>query len=412
MTEPSPDPEGSSLLRRPAVLRFLSARAFSTVAFQVTAVVVGWQVYAITSSTLALGLVGLTQFVPMILLTVVAGHVADRFDRRLVVRLCQLAQGGAAALLAIGSAGGWLSVHAIFAAVALLGAARTFESPTVSALLPGVVPLSLLPPALALSSSAMQTATIVGPALGGLLYVWGPAEAYGIVAMLFLTASLLIGGIAIVRVPPPREPVSLTSLFSGFAYIRDHKIVLGAISLDLFAVLLGGATALLPVYARDILHTGSVGLGTLRAAPAVGALLTALVLARRPLRQRVGRRMLVAVVIFGVATIVFGLSTWFPLSLAALAVLGASDVISVVVRGSLVQLETPDTMRGRVSAVSSMFIGTSNQLGEFESGTTAWLFGTVPAVVLGGVGTIVVALLWSRLFPGLRDADTFTVPKS
>ena len=287
----------------------------------------------------------------------------------------------------------------------MIGAARTFESPTVSALLPGVVPAASLPSAFALSASAIQTATILGPALGGALYIAGPTLAYGAIAVVFGLASLLVGGIRLERAPPAREPPSLASLLSGFTYIRDHSIVLGAISLDLFAVLLGGATALLPVYARDILHTTPVGLGVLRAAPAVGALLTSVVLARRPLTHRAGHKMFLAVGLFGLATVAFGLSTSFPLSLVALAVLGAADVLSMVVRSSLVQLQTPDAMRGRVSAVNSMFVGTSNQLGEFESGLTASLFGTVPAVVAGGLGTILVAVLWSRLFPALRAVD-------
>ena len=350
------------------------------------------------------------QFLPMIALTIPAGHVADRYDRRIVVRICQGVEGCAAAFLALGTFEGWLDTTAIFGAVAVIGAARCFESPTVSALLPGVVAPERLPAALALSASAMQSATIIGPALGGALYIAGSGWAYAVIAALFWLASLLVGGIAIARVPPLREPVSLASLFSGFAYIRDHPMVLGAISLDLFAVLFGGATALLPVYAQDILHTSPIGLGMLRGAPAVGALLTSLVLARHPLQRHAGLKMFVAVGVFGAATILFGLSRWFPLSLAALLVLGASDVVSVVVRSSLVQIATPDAMRGRVSAVSSMFIGTSNQLGEFESGTTATLFGTVPAVVLGGFGTIVVALLWSRLFPSLRRVQNLGAP--
>ena len=401
----------TALLRQPAFLRFLTARAFSTVAFQVLAVVVGWQVYAMTGSTLQLGLVGLMQFTPMILLTIPAGHVADRFDRRVVVGVCQGVEAVVAALLAGGSLEGWLSVHWIFVAVAVVGGARTFESPTMSALLPGVVALPRLPTALALASSVLQSATILGPALGGFLYVLGPASAYGTVMLLFLVASLLSGGIALTRVPPRREPVSMTSLFSGFVFIRDHPIVLGAISLDLFAVLFGGATALLPVYARDILHTGPVGLGLLRAAPATGAVLTSLFLARRPLRNNVGRTMFGAVAVFGLSTIVFGVSTLLPVSLAALVVLGASDVVSVLIRGTLVQLGTPDAMRGRVSAVNSMFIGTSNQLGEFESGFTASLLGTVPAVIVGGVGTILVALIWSRLFVSLREVDKLAAPE-
>ena len=393
------------LLRQPAFLRFWLARTLSTGAFQVTAVVVGWQIFSLTGSALQLGLIGLMQFIPMIFLTIPAGHVADRYDRRTTVRFCQAVEALAAAGLAVGSAAGWLGAHGIFAAVALVGAARTFESPTVAALLPGVVPAGSLPSAFALSASAIQTATIVGPAIGGALYIAGPPFAYAAIAALFACASLLVGGIRLHHAPPEREPPTLRSLLSGFTYIRDHSIVLGAISLDLFAVLLGGATALLPVYARDILHTTPIGLGVLRAAPAAGALLTSFLLARRPLRSRAGVKMFGAVALFGFGTIVFGLSTSFPLSLLALAVLGASDVLSVVVRSSLVQLQTPDAMRGRVSAVNSLFVGTSNQLGEFESGLTATLFGTVPAVVIGGVGTVVVAVLWSRLFPALRNVD-------
>lgn len=399
--------EPPRLTRQPIFLRFWLMRICSTLGFQIVAVVVGWQVFALTGSTFALGLVGLAQFLPMIVVSVPAGHVADRYDRRLVIRLCQLVEALAVASLALGSYEGWIGTHAIFAAVALIGAARSFEGPTVSALLPGIVPAPQLTTALALSTSAMQTATIVGPALGGALYLGGTALAYGVAAALFLLASLAVAGIRITRTPPRREPVSVASLLSGFVYIRDHPVVLGAISLDLAAVLLGGATALLPVYARDILHTNALGLGLLRAAPAGGALVMSVLLARRPLRRRVGVTMFAAVAVFGMATIAFGVSTSLPVSLAALVVLGASDVISVVIRGTLVQLETPDGMRGRVSAVSSLFIGTSNQLGEFESGTTATLFGTVPAVVAGGIGTILVALAWSRLFPALRRTDAF-----
>ncbi len=387
-------------------MRFWSSRTLSTIGFQITAVVVGWQIYALTHSTFQLGLVGLMQFLPMLVLTIPAGHVADRYDRRRVVQICQGVEAAAAAVLAVGSAEGWIGTHAIFAVVAVIGAARSFESPTMAALLPGVVSAGELPSGLALAAAATQTATIVGPALGGLLYIAGPVLAYGAVAVLYGCASLLIAGIAMTRLAAKREPASLTSLLSGFVYIRDHPMVLGAISLDLFAVLLGGATALLPVYAQDIVRTTPLGLGLMRGAPAIGALVTSLVLARHPLRRHVGVTMFAAVAIFGLATVVFGLSTWLPLSLAALLVLGATDVVSVVVRSSLVQIATPDAMRGRVSAVNSLFIGTSNQLGEFESGTTAALFGTVPAVVIGGCGTIAVALIWSRLFPSLRRVQS------
>jgi MFS family permease len=256
------------------------------------------------------------------------------------------------------------------------------------------------------ASSANQTATILGPALGGLLYAAGPTTVYTTVGTLFLGASLLMAGIRMERVPPTIEPLSVQSLFAGIAFIRRQRAILGAISLDLFAVLLGGATALLPIYARDLLHTGPWGLGFLRAAPAFGALSMSVILAHYPLRHRVGRTMFSAVAVFGLATIVFAVSTSFALSMGALVVLGASDVISVVIRNSLVQLDTPDAMRGRVTAVHSLFIGTSNQLGEFESGVTAALFGTVPAVFLGGVGTILVSLLWLRLFPELAQVNS------
>jgi len=339
-------------------------------------------------------------------LTLAVGHVADRYDRRMVVRICQIVEGLAAAALAWGSFSGWQSKESILAVVFVAGAARAFEAPTLHALVPGLVPALLIPRAVAWSASAHQTATILGPALGGLLYTAGPTVAYATASILFLTASSLIALIRIERTPPNREPVSLQSLFAGIVFIRNQPVILGAISLDLFAVLLGGATALLPVYARDILVAGPWGLGLLRSAPAVGALAMSIFLARHMIEHRIGRIMFGAVMIFGAATIVFALSTSFVLSLGALVVLGAADVISVVIRSSLVQIKTPDAMRGRVSAVNSMFIGTSNQLGEFESGLTAALFGVVPAVLIGGAGTLVVVILWMRLFPQLVRIDS------
>jgi MFS family permease len=401
----SPPSHLAVLRERPFAL-FWSARVASAIAFQMQAVAVGWQGYALTGSALYLGLIGLAQFLPMFLLTLAVGHVADRYDRRSIARVCQSVEAAAVGALAVGSAIGWLDRHSLLAIVAVIGAARAFEAPTLQALVPGLVPGSLLPQAYALSAAATQTATIVGPTLGGFLYVAGPSVVYGSAGGLFLAAQFCMAAIRMQWVPPPREPVSLRTLFAGIAFIRSRSAILGAISLDLFAVLLGGATALLPIYARDILHTGPWGLGFLRSAPALGALSMSLALARYPLTRRVGRTMFGAVAMFGVATIIFGLSTVFPLSLGALVLLGASDVISVVIRNSLVQLETPDEMRGRVSAVHMLFIGTSNQLGEFESGVTAALFGTVPAVVIGGVGTLVVAALWMRLFPALRNIET------
>ena len=375
-------------------------------AFHIQGVAVGWQIYALTGSPFYLGLVGLAQFLPMFLLTLAVGHVADRYDRRRVARLCQVLEGLAAGALALGSFRGWQSKESILAIVFIIGAARAFEGPTMQALVPGLVPAPLIPRAAAGTASASQTATILGPALGGLLYAVGPTGAYGTASILFLVASSFVALIRIEPTPLKREPVSLQSLFAGIAFVRSRPAILGAISLDLFAVLFGGATALLPVYARDILLTGPWGLGLLRSAPAVGALTMSVVLAHYPLRRRVGRIMFGAVLTFGVATIVFAVSTSFVLSLCALVCLGAADVISVVIRISLVQIETPDEMRGRVSAVNSMFIGTSNQLGEFESGLTAALLGVVPAVLMGGVGTIIVAIIWTRLFPQLVRIDS------
>ena len=401
----SPDPPPSILRQKPFAL-FWFARGFTSIAFQIQGVAVGWQVYALTGSPFYLGLVGLAQFLPMFVLTLAVGHVADRYDRRIVVRLCQIVEGLAAAALAYGSFSGWQSKESILAVVFIAGAARAFEAPTIHALVPGLVPALLIPRAVAWSASAHQTATILGPALGGLLYMAGPTAAYATASLLFLTASSLVALIRIERTPPNREPVSLRSLFAGIVFIRNQPVILGAISLDLFAVLLGGATALLPVYARDIFVAGPWGLGLLRSAPAVGALAMSIFLARHMIEHRIGRIMFGAVVIFGVATIVFALSTSFVLSLGALVVLGAADVISVVIRSSLVQIKTPDEMRGRVSAVNSMFIGTSNQLGEFESGLTAALFGVVPAVLIGGVGTLIVVIIWMRLFPQLVKIDS------
>jgi MFS family permease len=389
---------------KPLVL-FWFARTSTTVAYQMLAVAVGWQIYALTSSPFYLGLVGLAQFLPMFILTLVVGHVADRYDRRSVIRLCQFVEGVGVLVLTAGSYSGWLNKESILVVVFVIGAARAFESPTLQTLVPNLVTAEVFPRAAALSASSVQTATIMGPALGGLLYTAGPTAAYSIVAAMFLAASLFISLIKIKNRPVRREPVSVKSLFAGIAFIRSKPAVLGAISLDLFAVLLGGATALLPIYAKEILLIGPWGLGILRSAPAVGALSTSIFLAHHPLKHRMGRTMFIAVIIFGVATVGFALSTSFLLSIGALAILGAADVISVVIRQSLVQLKTPDEMRGRVNAVNSMFVGTSNQLGEFESGLTAAWFGVVPAVLIGGIGTIVVATLWMRLFPDLLHVD-------
>ncbi|HEV7834763.1 MAG TPA: MFS transporter [Caballeronia sp.] len=386
---------------RPFAL-FWSARVMSSVAFQMMSVAIGWQIYSITHSAFALGLVGLSQFLPMFMLTLVVGHVADRYDRRMIAFICQAIQGIAALTLCAATWRGVSSQGLIYLVAAIAGSARAFESPSMAALLPNLIPRAQLQYATAWSTSANQTAQILGPAMGGLLYGLGALTVYGAVAVAFIGAAVVLSSIRMEQVVRTRTPLTLESLFSGIAFIRRKPVILGALSLDLFAVLLGGATALLPVFAHDILHAGPWALGVLRAAPAVGALAGSIYLAHFPLRQRAGTALFGGVIAFGIATIVFGLSRNLYVSLIALAALGASDVISVVVRMSLVQLQTPDDMRGRVGAINSLFIGTSNQLGEFESGMTAGLFGAVPAVLIGGVGTIAVALLWMRLFPGLR----------
>jgi MFS family permease len=396
------------LLDHPSFPIFWAARVLSAIAYQMAAVAVGWLVYARTGSAYSLGLVGLFQFLPMVVLTLVVGHVADQYDRRRIAQICQLIEGVTLAVLAFAIYDDWLTVPGVFAAVLVLGAARAFEQPTMAALLPAIVPAGILPRALAISSSAMQTATIIGPSVGGLLYAVGTTAPFAVAAVCFLAAGGMMTFMRLERSVPRREPPTLRSVFSGIAFIRSRPVILGSISLDMFAVLLGGATALLPIYAHDILQTGPWGLGLLRSAPAIGALLMSAVLTRVPLRRAVGRKMFAAVIVFGAATVVFAASTNIALSLAALAVLGAADNVSVVIRSSLVQLLTPDAMRGRVSAVNSLFVGTSNQLGEFESGMVAGLLGAVPAGILGGVGTIVVALLWMRLFPALRKAETLS----
>ncbi|MQQ99868.1 MFS transporter [Glaciimonas soli] len=401
-------PKSDSVLRHRPFLLFWNARVASTIASQMQIVAVGWQVYQLTGSALDLGMVGLVQFIPSLFLALLVGHVADRFDRRKIARICLFIEGLAAAVMAVGSMQGWLTKEAIFAVVFILGASRAFEKPTLQALVPGLVPAHLLSRAVAWAASATQTAVIIGPALGGFIYVAGAATVYTCSSVLFLLSSLLISLIRIESALPKREPATLQSVFAGIAFIKSRPAILGAISLDLFAVLLGGATALLPIFAHDILSAGPLGLGLLRSAPAVGALSVAIYLAHYPLKRRVGRSMFIAIAVFGLATIVFALSHSFILSLAALVVLGASDMISVVVRSTFVQLETPDAMRGRVSAVNSIFIGTSNQLGEFESGVTASWFGAIPAVVIGGIGTITVVVLWIRLFPELFKVDSLT----
>ena len=386
-------------------LFFVSARAFSEFSYQIGTVAVGWQVYALTGSAFALGMVGLVQFIPSALLVFAAGHVADRYDRRRVVQICQYVQALTAGFLAWGTFGGWLNVVEIFTAMGVFGIATAFESPAAAALIPAVAPQGMLQKATAVSTAAWQVSAISGPALGGLAYAVAPGTPYVVMAVFWLLSGMLNGAITLIGPPAIKEPPTLASLFAGVGFVRRNPAILGTISLDLFAVLLGGATALLPIYARDILHTGPWGLGVLRGAPAVGALIMSGVLARHAITRRAGVRMFQAVIIFGLATVVFAVSRSTGLSILALAIMGAADTVSVVIRIALVQLSTPDEMRGRVGAVNYLFVNASNQLGEFESGLTAALFGAVPAVMLGGVGTIAIALLWMKLFPTLRDVE-------
>jgi len=365
-------------------------------------VAIGWQMYALTHDAFSLGFVGLAQFVPMVLLTLVVGHVADRFDRRKIVLWCQITEGGIAALLLFGNLAGWLGREQILLAAAILGACRAFEGPSSSALLPQLVPKAIMQRAIAWSTSAGQTAQILGPALGGLLFSLGPTFVYITATTALLVAGILTGLIRMERSVRKLEPPSMRSVFLGLVFVYRHPAILGTISLDLFAVLLGGATALLPIFSQDILHTGPWGLGLMRTAPAVGALLMSIIFAYFPLKKALGPTLFGALAVFGMATMIFALSTNLIVSLVALLLVGASDVVSVVIRSSLVQLQTPDEMRGRVNAVNSLFIGTSNQLGEFESGMLAGFIGPVQAVFIGGLGTIAVAGLWMYLFPSLR----------
>lgn len=402
----SPQDTGApSLLRHRPFVLFWFARIFATGALQMLAVAVGWQVYEMTGSALDLGLVGLAQFIPAFLLVLVAGHVADRYRRGNVMRLSQTAEAAVAVTLAAGTAFGFLTREIVLLLVFVVGAARAFEMPALQALLPSLVPQPLLPRAVAASASANQTATIAGPALGGLIYALNPTLAYAVAAALFLAAAILVSQIRAGQRTMPRAPMSIANFFAGFGFIRRNPVILGAISLDMFAVLLGGAMALLPIFARDVFAVGPWGLGLLRAAPAVGALGMALLLARRPLRRKAGVKMFAAVAVYGLATLVFAASGSFMLALAALAVLGAADMISVVVRQTLVPLNTPDEMRGRVNAVGALFIGTSNQLGDFRAGATAALIGAFGSVTLGGIGTLLIVALWIKMFPALLRVD-------
>jgi len=412
-SEPS-RPAGRVAFNHLSFTYFFAGRWFVTSALEMQSVAVGWQVYEITRRPLDLGLVGLAQFLPGILLFLISGHAADRFDRKRLIVACYAGFAVCSASLLVIALRGTRSVIPIYAVMVLLGIVRSFSGPVTRAIMPQLVPEEHFPNAVAWNASAFQSATILGPAVGGLIYAAfrGPAAVYAAAL-----ASAMIGFLSMLRVKPqtkprPREQFNLATVSAGLRYIWREKLILGSISLDLFAVLLGGAVALLPVYARDILKTGPWGLGLLRAAPGLGAAAMAVLIAHRPLRRRAGAAMLWCVGGFGAFTILFGISRNLFLSLFALLLVGASDTVSVIVRGILVQVATPDEMRGRVNAVDMIFIGASNQLGQFESGVTADWFGTVPAVVLGGIGTLVVTALWAWYFPELRKIEDLKMPGS
>ncbi|MCB1417661.1 MAG: MFS transporter [Notoacmeibacter sp.] len=390
--------------RHGAYLRFWLARFFVTFSTQIVSVAVGWQIYDLTRDPFDLGLVGLVQFAPSLLLVLVTGSAADRLGRRLVMGLSTLLEAVCALALLILSWRGLTSVMPVFAILVAFGVARAFFAPASSALVANLVPARDFANAVAWNSSAWQTATIVGPVAGGLLYGLSASAAYGAATGLMVTAGLLVLSIPKPTQHTEREPVTLSTIFAGFRYIWHEKVVLGAVSLDLFAVLLGGAVALLPVYARDVLELGPWGLGLLRAAPGVGAVAMALFLAAHPVRDHAGIIMLASVALFGVFTAIFGISTLPWLSIAVLALLGAADMVSVYIRETLIQLWTPDRLRGRVNAVNMVFVGASNELGEFRAGSMAALFGPVAAVAAGGIGAIGVAALWAVLFPAMRRA--------
>jgi MFS family permease len=386
---------------------FAIARFCATLAWQVLGATVGYQIYQLTRDPVALALVGLAQFLPFVLCVLPAGQVADRFDRRLVLVCAYAVEAACALALLWFTLSGTKASWPVFLAMTVFGAGRAFWMPTGQAMTPNLVPREVFPAAVAVNSTLFTTGIIVGPALSGVLLLRGPQAAYGVVVALLIVMIVLMLTIRPVRASSAQRPFRLSNLLEGLRFVFHRRTVLGAISLDLFAVLFGGATAMMPIYASDVLHVGPVGYGMLRASPGLGAAVVAALLAFSPIQRNVGRWMFSGVGVFGCATIVFALSKIFLLSLAALFLLGAGDMLSVFVRQLLVQLETPDSIRGRVSAVASMFIGASNELGEFESGLAARAFGLVPSVVLGGLATLLVVAVYMKVFPELRTMREF-----
>ena len=406
--EANREPSLRDLFAQRQFMRYWVSRLTGNLANQMLLVAIAWQMYEITGSAWDLGLVGLYQFVPALMLTLLAGQVADRFNRGHIILACFVAQTVTSAVLWLAAVDGWLHRDLLLGLSIVLGAARAFQMPAQQALLPLLVTEGLFPRAMAFSAGGLQVSVMGGPALGGFLFAAGAPLVYGVCVCLMVLACGLMLRVRVASVLTSHEPVTLQTALAGVAFVWRSKLLLGAISLDLFAVLLGGATALLPIYAKDILNVGPWGLGLLRAAPAAGALIVSVVLTRWPLQEKVGRKLLASVAVFGLAIMVFALSTSFWLSMAALALSGAADMVSVVIRQTLVQLETPDEMRGRVSAVNTIFIGASNQLGEFESGATAALMGPVAAAMVGGLCTVGVAWLWGRWFPSLARRNRLT----
>lgn len=387
---------------------YLIAQTCSSLSFQIVSLAVSWQIYAITHSAFMLGMIGLMQFLPSVLLALPAGHLADQYNRKTLIVTGQVVECIAVVGLIALPLMSWLNTSALLGLVALFSIAKAVEGPANTSLLPALLPPELLSKAMATNQVFREAMVIAGPMIGGLLYVYSPQAAYGVAALAYLLALVMIATVRYVPVALTRLPMTMKNLFAGLHFIFERKDVLGVISLDLFAVLLGGVTALLPIFAQDILHTGPWGLGALRAAPSVGALLTGIWISRRVFTRHTGLIMFGCVAGFGVATLVFALSHTIILSLLALVALGGFDMVSMVIRGAMVQLDTPDAMRGRVNAVNSIFINTSNQFGEFETGVLASMLGTVPAAVVGGVGTLVVVAIWMKLFPSLRRRQQLT----
>lgn len=403
MTETEQNPERA--FRYANFRNFVVAKFCTIFAVQMQSVAIGWQVYEVTGDPMDLGLIGLAQFLPFVTLILPAGQVADRLNRRTILATCYATEALCAAMLLFLTLGGVRDVWPILAVLVLFGSARAFSQPASQAITPNLVPAAAFPNAIALNSSSGHVARIAGPAAGGMLYILGPNVVYISVAIILCISVFMMTRVKLPALIRAKEPASWHTVFEGLRFVKSKPMILGAISLDLFAVLFGGATALLPAYASDILHTGPGGLGVLRTAPAIGAAVTAIVLAFHPVTRNVGKWLFGGVAVFGMAIIIFGLSETFMISLIALIFLGAGDMVSVYIRHMLVQLETPDEIRGRVSAVNGVFIGASNELGEFESGVTAAWFGLVPAVVIGGTATLIVTGLWMKFFPQLSQMD-------